>query len=61
MDYLKVQEPILPMLRSTEKVLARQLRSKVNLISELRQHTPVDKGKKDPRHVFFPAGRDEPC
>ncbi|MBE0665711.1 MAG: polyprenyl synthetase family protein [Candidatus Aminicenantes bacterium] len=53
MDYLKVQEPILPMLRSTEKVLARQLRSKVNLISELRQHTPVDKGKKIRATFFF--------
>ncbi|MBU4268114.1 MAG: polyprenyl synthetase family protein [Acidobacteria bacterium] len=53
MDYLKVQEPILPLLRSTEKVLARQLRSKVSLISELRQHTPVGKGKKIRAAFFF--------
>ena len=53
MDYLKVQEPILPLLRSTEKVLARQLRSKVGLISELRRHTPVGKGKKIRAAFFF--------
>ena len=53
MDYSKVQAPILPLLRSTEKVLARQLRSKVHLISELRQHTPVGKGKKIRAAFFF--------
>lgn len=53
MDYLKVQEPILPLLRATEKVLAGQLRSQVRLISELRRHTPVGKGKKIRAAFFF--------
>ena len=52
MDYAKIQEPVLPLLRSTEKILAKHTRSKVSLISELRRHTPVGKGKKL-RAVFF--------
>jgi geranylgeranyl pyrophosphate synthase len=46
MDYIKVQEPVLPLLRSTERVLARQIGSKVPLIAELQRCTPVGKGKK---------------
>lgn len=46
MDYLKVQEPVLPLLRETENILARHIGSKVGLISELRRCTPVAKGKK---------------
>jgi len=53
MDYLKVQEPVLPLLRSTEKILARHIGSKVHLISELRRHTPVGKGKKIRAAFFF--------
>jgi geranylgeranyl pyrophosphate synthase len=53
MDYLKVQEPILPLLRSTERVLAKHISSKVRLISELRQCTPVGKGKKIRAAFFF--------
>jgi geranylgeranyl pyrophosphate synthase len=46
MDYQKVQMPVLPLLEETEKILARHVGSKVRLISELRQCTPVGKGKK---------------
>jgi geranylgeranyl pyrophosphate synthase len=46
MDYLKVQEPVQPLLKETEKILARHISSKVRLISELRRCTPVGKGKK---------------
>jgi heptaprenyl diphosphate synthase len=46
MDYLKIQEPVLPLLQETEKILARHCGSKVGLISELRRCTPVAKGKK---------------
>ena len=53
MDYIKVQEPILPLLKSTEKILAGQIGSKVHLISELRQYTPVGKGKKIRAAFFF--------
>lgn len=53
MDYAKVQEPILPLLRSTEKILTGHIGSKVRLISELRRHTPVGKGKKVRAAFFF--------
>ena len=46
MDYLKIQEPVLPLLKETEKILARQIGSKVRLISEMQRCTPVAKGKK---------------
>jgi geranylgeranyl pyrophosphate synthase len=46
MDYLKVQEPVLPLLKETEKILARHIGSKVRLISEMQRCTPVAKGKK---------------
>jgi len=46
MDYLKVQEPVLPLLREMEKILSRQIGSKVRLVSELQRCTPVAKGKK---------------
>ncbi len=46
MDYLKVQEPVLPLLKETERILARHIGSKVRLISELQRCTPVAKGKK---------------
>ncbi len=46
MDYLKIQEPVLPLLHCTEKILAREIGSQIGLISELRRHTPVGKGKK---------------
>ena len=46
MDYLKVQEPVLPLLKETEHILARHIGSPVGLISELRRCTPVAKGKK---------------
>jgi len=53
MDYAKVQEPILPLLGKTEQILARPIGSKVRLISELRQCTPVGKGKKIRAAFFF--------
>ena len=53
MDYAKVQEPILPLLTATEKVLARQIGSKVPLIAELQRCTPVGKGKKIRAAFFF--------
>jgi len=53
MDYKKVQEPILSSLRSTEKVLSRQLGNGVRLIAELQRCTPVDKGKKIRAAFFF--------
>jgi octaprenyl-diphosphate synthase len=46
MDYLNVQEPVLPLLKETEKILARHSGGKVRLISELQRCTPVAKGKK---------------
>jgi len=46
MDYLKIQEPIRPLLKSSEKILAGHVGSQVRLISELRRCTPVGKGKK---------------
>ncbi|MCX6554521.1 MAG: polyprenyl synthetase family protein [Candidatus Aminicenantes bacterium] len=46
MDYLNIQKPVLPLLKATEKVLARHIGSEIRLISELRQRTPVAKGKK---------------
>jgi geranylgeranyl pyrophosphate synthase len=53
MDYIKVQEPVLPLLRSTERVLSRQIGSKVPLIAELQRCTPVDKGKRIRSAFFF--------
>jgi geranylgeranyl pyrophosphate synthase len=53
MDYLKIQEPVLPLLRSTDKILAREIGSQVGLISELQRHTPVGKGKKIRATFFF--------
>jgi geranylgeranyl pyrophosphate synthase len=53
MDYLKIQEPVLPLLKSTDKILAREIGSQVGLISELRRHTPVGKGKKIRATFFF--------
>jgi geranylgeranyl pyrophosphate synthase len=53
MDYAKVQEPILPLLEGTEKILVKHIGSKVRLISELRQCTPVGKGKKIRAAFFF--------
>jgi octaprenyl-diphosphate synthase len=53
MDYIKVQEPVLPLLEATEKILAKHVGSKVRLISELRQYTPVGKGKKIRAAFFF--------
>jgi geranylgeranyl pyrophosphate synthase len=53
MDYIKVQEPVLPLLRSTEKVLSRQIDSKAPLIAELQRCTPVGKGKKIRAAFFF--------
>jgi octaprenyl-diphosphate synthase len=53
MDYAKVQEPILPLLRTTEKILARQIGSKVPLIAQLQRCTPLDKGKKIRAAFFF--------
>lgn len=53
MDYIKVQEPVLPLLRSMEKVLSRQIGSKVPLIAELQRCTPVGKGKKIRAAFFF--------
>ncbi|MBN2347004.1 MAG: polyprenyl synthetase family protein [Candidatus Aminicenantes bacterium] len=46
MDYRKVQEPVLPLLRGTERILARQVGSRVRLISDLGHRTPIDRGKK---------------
>ena len=53
MDYIKVQEPVLPLLRSTERILSRQIGSKVPLIAELQRRTPVGKGKKIRAAFFF--------
>lgn len=57
MDYRKVQEPILPLLAATEKVLARKIGSRVGLISELGRCTPVGKGKKIRAAFFFLLAR----
>jgi octaprenyl-diphosphate synthase len=46
MEYATIQEPVLPLLRSSERILARHVGSQVRLISELRRCTPVGKGKK---------------
>ncbi|MBN2399192.1 MAG: polyprenyl synthetase family protein [Candidatus Aminicenantes bacterium] len=53
MDYIKVQEPILPLLRSMEKVLSKQIGGGVRLITELQRRTPVGKGKKIRAAFFF--------
>jgi octaprenyl-diphosphate synthase len=53
MDYIKVQEPVLPQLRSMERVLSGQIGSKVHLIAELQRCTPVGKGKKIRAAFFF--------
>jgi octaprenyl-diphosphate synthase len=53
MDYIKVQEPVLSLLKSTEMVLAKQIGSKVPLIAELQRCTPVGKGKKIRAAFFF--------
>jgi len=53
MDYAKVQEPIQPLLRNMEKILAGQIGSKVRLIAELQSRTPVGKGKKLRAAFFF--------
>jgi octaprenyl-diphosphate synthase len=53
MDYIKVQEPVLPLLKSTERVLSRQIGSNVSLIAELQRCTPVGKGKKIRAAFFF--------
>ncbi len=53
MDYIKVQEPILSSLKATEKILSRQIGGGARLISELRQRTPVGKGKKIRAAFFF--------
>jgi octaprenyl-diphosphate synthase len=57
MDYRKVQEPVLPLLASMEKILAGHLGSKVRLLSALRQCTPVGKGKKIRAAFFFLLAR----
>lgn len=46
MDYLNVQEPVLPLLKETENILAGHIGSKVGLVAELQRCTPVAKGKK---------------
>ncbi len=53
MDYLKIQEPVLPLLGSMEKILADHIGSKVRLISDLRRYTPIGKGKKIRAAFFF--------
>lgn len=53
MDYAKVQEPVLPLLRSTERILSGQIGSKVPLIAQLQRYTPVGKGKKIRAAFFF--------
>jgi geranylgeranyl pyrophosphate synthase len=53
MDYIKVQEPVLPLLRSMGKVLSRQIGSKLPLITQLQRCTPTDKGKKIRAAFFF--------
>jgi len=53
MDYLKIQEPVLPLLKRTDRILVREIGSQVGLISELRRHTPIDKGKKIRATFFF--------
>ncbi len=46
MDYLKIQAPVRPLLKDAEQILSSHIGSKVRLIAELRDHTPVGKGKK---------------
>ncbi len=46
MDYLNVQEPVLPLLKETENILAGHIGSRVGLVAELQRITPVAKGKK---------------
>ncbi|MEI6614183.1 MAG: polyprenyl synthetase family protein [Chrysiogenales bacterium] len=57
MDYIKVQEPVLPLLKSMELILAKEISSQVHLISELQQNTPVSKGKKLRAAFFFLLAR----
>lgn len=53
MNYLKIQEPVRPLLKEMEKILAAHAGSRVRLISALRDCTPVDKGKKIRATFFF--------
>lgn len=46
MDYLKIQDPVQPLLNEMERILAGQAGSRIRLIAELRERTPVGKGKK---------------
>jgi geranylgeranyl pyrophosphate synthase len=46
MDYLKIQAPVRPLLKTAERILSSHIGSRVRLIAELRDHTPVGKGKK---------------
>ncbi len=46
MDYITIQAPVQQQLKVTEKILAAQAGSKVRLIAELRERTPLGKGKK---------------
>jgi geranylgeranyl pyrophosphate synthase len=57
MDYRNIQEPVLPLLRATEQILARKIGSRVGLISELGRCTPVGKGKKIRAAFFFLLAR----
>lgn len=57
MEYRKVQEPILPLLGAAEKILAREIGSRVDLIGELGRRTPVAKGKKIRAAFFFLMAR----
>lgn len=57
MDYREIREPVLPLLRSTDAILARRINSPVGLISELGRCTPVAKGKKIRAAFFFLLAR----
>lgn len=57
MDYREVQEPILPLLKAAETILAREIGSRVDLIAELGRRTPVGKGKKIRAAFFFLLAR----
>lgn len=53
MDYIKVQQPILPSLRATDKILSKRIGGNIRLIAELQRRTPVGKGKKIRAAFFF--------
>lgn len=57
MEYRDIQRPVLPLLRAAERMLAREIGSRVKLIGELGRRTPVAGGKKIRAAFFFLLAR----